>query len=98
MAKLSRNELVRSFLTVLTVLCLASFMSPAKSQVGFDGFEEVEDTMELVESQNYTYPEYKGRCHACVFASNISVFMLQAPVCLMEFEGQIYNIAEDIDR
>ena len=47
---------------------------------------------------NYTYPEYAGRCHACIFASNISVYVRQSPVCLFDYEGQTYNIAEDIER
>ena len=47
---------------------------------------------------NYTYPEYYNRCHACVFASNISVFVRVSPVCLYEYEDQVYNIAEGIDR
>lgn len=47
---------------------------------------------------NYTYPELKGRCLKCVLASNISVYMRQSPVCLFEYEGQTYNIAEDIEK
>ena len=47
---------------------------------------------------NYTYPELHGRCYKCVFESNVSVYMRQAPVCLFEWEDQLYNIAEDVER
>ena len=52
---------------------------------------------------NYTYPEFAGRCHACVFnpeadGKAYTVYMRQSPVCIYEYEGQMYNIAEDIDR
>ena len=48
--------------------------------------------------KNYTYPQLKGRCHKCVFAANVSVYMRQSPVCLYEYEGQVYNIAENVER
>jgi len=66
------------------------------SQVTWDTTQEVDDVMGTV--SNYTYPELKGRCLKCVLASNISVYMRQSPVCLFEYEGQTYNIAEDIEK
>ena len=47
---------------------------------------------------NYTFPELKGRCLKCVLASNVSVYMRASPVCLFDYEGQTYNIAEDVEK
>jgi len=45
-----------------------------------------------------TYPEYYGMCNQCVHASNVSVYAISAPYCTYEFEGEIWNIADGIER
>ncbi len=51
----------------------------ADGQIGIEIGEEVEDVMEFV--VNFTYPAYYRRCHKCVFESDISAYLVQAPVC-----------------
>ena len=87
------SEVVRTLLAVIFA-CSLSLMSQA--QVSWDIGQEVDDVMDLL--FEYTYPELAGKCHACVFRSDISVYIRQSPVCLFEWESQVYNIAEDVER
>ena len=75
-------SIVGLFMLVSTVIFTSQVV---QCQVDWKNSEEVDDVMILV--SNYTYPEFKGRCYKCVFASDISVYMRQSPVCLFEWEG-----------
>ena len=45
-----------------------------------------------------TYNGYKGLCNACIFASDISIYLTNSPYCLVEFDGQTYNVGEMFER
>ena len=52
-----------------------------------------EDWAELV--FNVTLNGYEGLCNACVFGTDYSVYMINSPYCLFDWESQTYNIAEE---
>ena len=78
-----------------TIIFVGSLIGPAWSQVGPEFGTKILEEMEVLD---FTLPEYTGRCHACVFASPYSIYVTEAPVCMYDVNGQVYNIAEDIDR
>ena len=45
-----------------------------------------------------TYNGYKGLCNACVFASDISIYLTNSPYCLVDLDGQSYNVGEMFER
>ena len=90
---LASKKLVTLFFTICFICSI--LIGPACSQVGPEEGEKILENMEVLD---FTYPEYAGRCHACIFASGYSIYVPESPVCYYEIEGQIYNIAEDIDH
>ena len=82
----------RASLLIFAILLAGSVV---QGQVSAEDGEEVGDKMGL--ATNYSFPEYAGRCHKCVFASDVSVYLAHAPVCNFEWDGQVYNIAEYVD-
>ena len=73
------------------------------SQSSFFAAAQADDISDLLEEEqellfNITYNGYKGLCNACVFASDISIYLTNSPYCEFRLGQQTYNIGEQIDR
>ena len=85
-----RQRILKALLTAILVIFYQNTSGPSSSiivaaQDDPNVLGQIEENAELL--FNITYNAYEGLCNACVFASDVSMYLEDAPNCVYEFEG-----------